>query len=116
MDSWRGQDRAVGPGPAKSAATALAIAGIFAVLASGLAFRPRGWARFPLVMWSLGLLAVLVAAVFRGTYRFDGIEAFGDHALLVAGATILLGSSCLRFRSAARKNRIPHIMSGRHRH
>ena len=103
------------PVPPENAVTALAIAGLYATLSSVLAFRPGRWARFPLVVWSVGLLAVLLAAVFRSSYRFDGMEAFGDHTLQVLVAAILLSTSCLRFRSASRANVLPHVTYGTHR-
>lgn len=99
----------------ESAATALAITGLYASLASLLAFRSGRWARFPLLVWSVGLVVVLVAAVFRSGYRFDGIEAFGEHALQILVATILLGTSFLRFRSASRSNLLRPVTYGRRR-
>ncbi len=103
------------PVPPESAATAMAIIGLYATLASFLAFRSGRWARLPLLVWSVGLVGVLVAAVFRSGYRFDGIEAFGEHALQILGATILLGTSYLRFRSASRANLLRPVTYGRRR-
>lgn len=65
-------------------------------------------------LWSLGLLALLKAAVFRSSYRFDGIEGFVEHALLVIGASVLVVLTFLRLRSAGRPNPLAHITrSGR---
>ncbi len=79
---------------------ALAIAGIFAVVASCAAFKNSRWAAALMMLWSIALLAVLKLAVFRANYRFDGIESFVDHAWLVGGAAILLLASFARYRSA----------------
>ena len=85
----------------ESAVTALAIAGVYAILASGLAIRSGRSTRLPLLIWSAVLLGVLLAAIFRGAYRFDGMDAFIQHGMLVVGAAILLGASCARFRSVS---------------
>ena len=103
------------PVASENAAAALGIAGFYAVLSCVLAFRAGRWGRLPLLVWSLGLFLVLVAAVFRGDYRFDGIEAFRQHTLLLLGAAILLCTSYLRFRSPSRADALRHVTYGRHR-
>lgn len=84
----------------ENVATALGVAGLVGVLVCLLAFRRGRLSRLPLLLWSLALVAVLKAAIFRGGYRFDGIESFIEHAWLIAGAAVLFVASLLRYRSA----------------
>lgn len=90
------------PVPAEGAVTAMAVSGVFGVLSSVLAMGRRRWQRVPLLLWSLGLVAVLAHALVRTSYRFDGIGEFGTHALWVIGAMILFIISVMRFRSSQR--------------
>ena len=91
------------------AATSLAAAGVFGIAASLVALHPLRLARLPMLVWSVGLLFVLTAAVFRGSYRFEGVEGLVEHALLVAGALILVLLSGLGVRRASRTNPLPHL-------
>lgn len=91
------------------AATSLVAAGVFGIAASFVALLPLRLARLPMLIWSVGLLFVLTAAVFRDSYRFDGVEGLIEHALLVAGALILVLLSVLRVRRASRTNPLPHL-------
>ncbi len=86
----------------ENAGTVLALAGTFGAAASWMGLRGGSRARIPLLLWSVTVLALLVAAVFRSGYRFDGTESFAHHGLLMGGAAILLVSSYSRYRSARR--------------
>ena len=98
----------------ESTATALAVAGVYAILSSGLAIRSGRPTRLPLLIWSVVLLGVLLAAIIRGTYRFDGMDAFVQHVMLVVGAAILLGASYARFRSVSSRTMSSRRVSGRY--
>ena len=79
-------------------------AGIFAAAASVLSIGGGRWRSLPLLIWSIGLFVNIVAAVFRGNYKFDGIESFTTHAWMVLGALILLIASYLRFKAPEKRS------------
>ena len=91
------------PVSSENAAVALLVLGSFAVVASGLAISDGRLKRIPLVVWAAVLFLGLAAAVFRGDYRFDGIESFKAHGWMLLGSFVLLCASWVRFRTPSRK-------------
>lgn len=88
----------------EDAAAALLLLGSFAVVASVLAVPDGRIKRVPLLVWALVLFLGLSAAVFRGDYRFDGIESFKTHGWMLLGSLVLLCASWVRFRTQLPKN------------
>ena len=82
-----------------NAAVALLLLGAFAVIASVLAMSEGRLKRIPLLAWALVLFLGLTAAVFRGDYRFDGIEGFKVHGWMLLGSIVLLCASWVRFKT-----------------
>lgn len=89
----------------EDAAVALLLLGLFAVVASVLAVSDGRLKRIPLLVWALVLFLGLTAAVFRGDYRFDGIEAFKTHGWMLLGSFVLLCASWVRFKTPPPPNR-----------
>ena len=83
----------------ENAAVALLLLGLFAVLASLIAISGGKWLRIPLLVWAVALFLALAAAVFRSDYRFDGIESFKTHGLMLLGALVLVYASWVRFKT-----------------
>ena len=90
----------------ESVSTALMVFGAFAVGASLLAIKQGVFARLPLLVGSLLIVFVLVAAVFRSDYRFDGLEAFQRHGLLTLGSLVLAYASWVRLRMPKPRERL----------
>ncbi len=78
------------PVEAEQTAMALLVGGAVAVAVSLLAFRSTRAARLPLLLWSLAVLGVVVAAFFRADYRIDGMDGLQDYGLLVLCAALLV--------------------------
>ncbi len=87
----------------EDAALALLVLGAFAVVASGLAISDGRLKRIPLLVWAAALFLGLAAVVFRGDYRFDGIESFKAHGWMLLGSFVLLCASWVRFKTPPRK-------------
>ncbi len=87
----------------ENAATALLVLGAFAVVASVLAISDGRLKRIPQLVWAAVLFVGLTAAVFRGDYRFDGMESFKAHGWMLLGSFVLLCASWVRFKTPARK-------------
>ena len=87
-------------------ASSLVSAGSFAIVASFLALNSKALLRFPMLLWSLGLIGVLVAAIFRDSYRFEGIEGLQRHGWMLLGSVVLAWASWCRW-NAARKRPTP---------
>lgn len=82
----------------ESMSTVLMFAGLFAVVAVVLALRSGRAARSLLVLWSLLVSGVLVAAFFRPSYRFDGEEHFRTGVWVFLGSLLLLIGSYKRWK------------------
>ena len=91
------------PASPEDVAVALLLLGSFAVVASVLAISDGRLKRIPLLVWALVLFLGLTAAVFRGDYRFDGIEGFKSHGWMLLGSLVLLCASWVRFKTPSRK-------------
>ena len=83
----------------ESAATALGLAGLAGIAASILALKRGFGVRLPLFAWSVLLTLLLLAAVFRGGYKFDGLGSLANHAYLFIGSVALSVSAWLRLRT-----------------
>lgn len=83
------------------AAAGLTVAGGLGVMVSVMALAGSGKRSLPLVLWSAAVAGVLMAATFRSSYKFDGLEGLGLHGCLVAGSLVLLGASWWRFRGSS---------------
>lgn len=83
----------------ENAATALGIAGLAGIAASLFALKRGFGARLLLLVWSVGLTLVLLAAVFRAGYKFEGLEGLANHAYLSVGSLILSVCAWLRLRT-----------------
>ncbi len=81
-------------------ASALVAAGAFGVLAALLALRPGRWRNLPLLVWSLGLLAILASTVFRSGYQYDGVADLKAHGWVALGAAGLTVVAWCRSRRA----------------
>ena len=82
-----------------NAAVALLLLGLFAVIAALSAISGGKLLRIPLLVWAVALFLALAAAVFRSGYRFDGIEDFKTHGLLLLGSLLLVYASWVRFKT-----------------
>ncbi len=87
----------------ENAAVALLVLGSFAVVASVLAISGGRLKRIPQLGWAAVLFLGLTAAVFRGDYRFDGLESFKAHGWMLLGSFVLLCASWVRFKTPSRK-------------
>ena len=87
----------------ENAAVALLVLGAFAVVASVLAISDGRLKRIPQLVWAAVLFVGLTAAVFRGDYRFDGMESFKTHGWMLLGSFVLLCASWVRFKTPSRK-------------
>ena len=84
-------------------AVALLVLGLFAVVASVFAVTGGKFMRIPLLIWSTALFLALGAAVFRGDYRFDGLEDFRTHGVMLLGSLVLLYASWARFKTPPKR-------------
>ena len=87
-------------------AASLASAGCFAIVASLLALKSKTLLRLPMLLWSLGLSAVLIAAIFRSGYHFDGIEGLQRHGWMLLTSMILLWGSWSRIQTSRRRRMV----------
>ena len=92
--------------PESTVATLFAI-GILGTLSALLATRGGGWMSVPLLLWSLAIVTLLGATVFRAGYRFDGVADLVNHGLWFLTSLILLLASWLRFRTPAGRHAGP---------
>ena len=93
-----GMDIALLPFEPENTAGVLAGAGLFALVAVFTAFGRSGLARSLLAVWSLAVVGILIAAFFRGSYRFDGMEGFQMYAACLGVALLALLGSLARRR------------------
>ena len=83
----------------ENAAAVLGLGGLVGLLASILAIKPSKLARILLFLWWLAVTLLLLATVFRGGYRFDGMEDLTLHGWMLLGALVLTLSSWIRLRT-----------------
>lgn len=86
------------PAAPESMATLLICAGLFALIAVALALRGGRGARSLLVLWSLAVSGVLLAAFFRASYRFEGEEHFRFGVWVFLASVLLLIGSYKRWK------------------
>lgn len=84
----------------ESMALTLIVAGLIAIVAAVLALRPAKAGRLLLVAWSFVVSAVLLAALFRPAYRFDGEEGFWNWALLLLASLVVFLGTVAQARSS----------------
>ncbi len=82
----------------ENTAAVLAGVGLFALVAVFMAFGRSGFARSLLVIWSLAVTGILIAAFFRDSYRFDGMEGFQGYAAYLGVSLLALLGSRLHWR------------------
>lgn len=82
----------------ETTATALIVGGLFALVSVVLALRSGRPSRTLLVLWSLLVSGVLLAAFFRASYRFDGEEHFRMGVWIFLGSLLLLFGSFMRWK------------------
>lgn len=87
----------------ENTAAVLTASGLFALLAVFLALGKSSLARSLLVLWSLAVAAVVIAAFFRGDYRFDGAAALPAYAACLGASLLTLLGSRLHWRRRARR-------------
>ena len=87
----------------QNAAVALLVLGSFAVVSAVLAISDSRLKRLPQLVWAAVLFLGLTAAVFRGDYRFDGLESFKAHGWMLLGSFALLCASWVHFNTPSRK-------------
>ncbi len=86
----------------ESTSKVLVGSGLFALIAVFTAFGKSRFARSLLAVWSLAVAGILIAAFFRGSYRFDGVEGFWMHAAYLGVSLLALLGSWLRRRPPRR--------------
>ena len=91
------------PVRAENVAAALVSAGCFAIVASLLALKSKTLLRLPMLLWSLGLIGILIAAIFRSSYHFDGIEGLQRHGWMLLGSIVLAWASWSRLKASQRR-------------
>ena len=73
--------------------------GLFALLATGLAFRSRAGALLMLA-WNALVVSTLVCTVTRSSYTFAGMDHFTNGVYLFALSLLALSGSWMNFRAA----------------
>jgi len=84
---------------------ALLIASIYAFIAMVLALRRSQWARFPMLLWNLMILVLLVWTPFRPTFTFEGPEQMKSGLYLLLASLVALLGSWLQWRRAGKRSR-----------
>ncbi len=92
------------PVDAGMVALVLVCSGMVALAGVLMAFGRRGGPRSLMLLWSIVVVATLVAAFFRGSHKFAGMEGFQMYGILLAISLLSLVGSWLHFRRACRRN------------
>lgn len=85
-------------------ATALVCSGIVALVAVVMALRRSSGPRSLLVLWSFSVVAILIAAFFRGSHSFDGMEGLQMYGAFLGVAVLSLLGSWWHFRQPRRRS------------
>ena len=94
------------PASPESMPQVLIYSGLGGLLAVVLALRAGRVSRTLLVLWSLLATSILVCAITRPSYRFDGEEHFRLFLWVLLGSLLLLAGSVYRWkRGGAAKGR-----------
>ena len=80
-------------------AQALLAMGILGLIALGLLLRMKTAASWLLFLWNLGIVSVLVCALTRSSYRFEGMDHFVNGVYLSLLALAALVGSWLQVRT-----------------
>ena len=89
----------------ESVATTLMLSGLGALVAVVLAIRPGRASRTPLVLWSVLVVSILICALTRPSFRFDGEEHFHQFLWSLGGAVLLLIGSIVHWKLAPARKR-----------
>ncbi len=92
------------PVDAGMVAPVLVCSGIVALAGVLMAFGRRGSPRSLMLLWSIVVVATLIAAFFRGSHKFAGMEGVQMYGVLLAISLLSLVGSWLHFRRARRWN------------
>jgi hypothetical protein len=76
--------------------------GLFALGSTFLALFPSKLVRLLMVLWNLLVVGLLICAVTRASYRFDGMDHFRQGALLLAVALLALWGAWAQMKGASR--------------
>jgi hypothetical protein len=74
--------------------------GIFGLLALLLAWRGGKLMRLPMVLCNVVILSLLVSALARSSYRFDGIDDFWNLVYITLFSILALAGSWMHLRRA----------------
>lgn len=74
--------------------------GIFGLLALLLAWRGGKLMRLPMVLCNVVILSLLVSALARSSYRFDGIDDFWNLVYITLFSILALAGSWIHLRRA----------------
>jgi hypothetical protein len=85
-------------------ATVLVCSGMVALAAVLMALRRSSGPRSLLVLWSFSVVAILIAAFFRSSHSFDGMEGLEMYGVFLGVAVLSLLGSWLRFRQPRRRS------------
>ena len=77
--------------------------GLFALASTILALLPVKPVRLLMVLWNLLVVGLLICAVTRSSYRFDGTEHFRQGAILFAISLLALWGAWAQLKGAARR-------------
>ena len=91
------------PAAPEKVASVLVVLGAFGILSACLAMRGGRWNRFPMLLWSVGLVLLIGSTVFRSGFRFDGMTDFTGYGWMFLGSLGLLCAAWLRFRAHPRR-------------
>lgn len=76
--------------------------GVFALASTVLALLPVKPLRLLMVLWNLLVVGLLICAVTRSSYRFDGMEHFRQGAIVFAISLLALWGAWAQMKGAAR--------------
>lgn len=76
--------------------------GLFALLSTLLALLPSKPIRFLMLLWNLLVVALLICALTRTSYRFDGMEHFQRGAIFFAVAVLALWGAWSQLKAGGR--------------
>lgn len=83
----------------------LMFSGVIGLVIVALALRPGRLSRALLILWSLLAPGLLLCAVFRPDYRFDGVEEFRLGVWVFLGSLLVLLGAFLHWKLAPSRGR-----------
>ena len=79
--------------------------GLFALVATGLAFRPNRAGMLLMLIWNGLVVSILVCAFTRSSYTFAGMDHLLDGVYLFAASLLALGGSWVNLRRVRLRDR-----------